>query len=90
MHTLLFLISGLDVHGLFIAVASGNKLATQIRDFIAPLFLLAVGIAALSFLFRRQITEFLQFCALAVGISLFFYFPGVLEGLAKVLHNALS
>lgn len=75
---------------LFLAAASGDKLATTLRDFIAPLFLLGVGIAALSFLFRRQITEFLQFVALAIGISLFFYFPGFLEGLAKLLSQALS
>lgn len=86
----MFALLALVTPDLIVAAASGEKLATTIRDFIAPLFLLAVGIAALSFLFQRQVTQFLQFIALAVGIAVFFYFPGVLEGLAKILSNALS
>jgi uncharacterized membrane protein YoaK (UPF0700 family) len=53
------------------------------RDFIAPIFMLVVGVVALSFLMRRQITAFLQFFALVVLIAVVFYFPGVFEGFAR-------
>lgn len=73
---------------LVLAASPGDKLANMLRDFIAPLFLLAVGIAALSFLFQRQVTQFLQFAALAVGIAVFFYFPGIIETLAGLISKA--
>lgn len=72
------------------AAPNGEKLANTIRDFVAPIFLLAIGLVALTFLVQRQVTQFLQFFAIAVGVGVFFYFPGFIEGLAKVLSNALS
>lgn len=65
--------AGPDVQG-FVAAA---------RDFIAPIFMLVVGVVALSFLMRRQITAFLQFFALVVLIAVVFYFPGVFENFAQ-------
>lgn len=70
-----------------LAQTSGDTIATAIRNFIAPLVLLAVGIAALSFLFKRQMTEFLQFIALAIGVAIFFYVPGVVEKIATTIAN---
>lgn len=72
------------------APTTGEGLANTIRNFIAPLFLLALSIAALTFLWRRQFTEFLQFAALGVGIALLFYWPGVVESLARLLAGALG
>lgn len=73
-----------------LAQTSGDTIATTIRNFIAPLVLLAVGIAALSFLFRRQMTEFLQFACLAVGVAVFFYVPGVVEKVATTIAAAFG
>lgn len=64
---------------------SGANIANAIRDFIAPFFLLAIGIAAMSFLFKRQMTEFLQFIALGAGVAVFFYVPGVVEKIANTI-----
>lgn len=70
-------------------VANGSKgLVNAIRDFIAPIFLLCIGIAAMTFLFQRQVTQFLQFAALAVGIAVLFYFPGVVESVAGFFAKA--
>lgn len=52
------------------------------RDFIAPIFMLVVGIISLTFLMRRQISSFLQFFALTVLIGVLFYFPGIIESFA--------
>lgn len=71
------------------APTTGQGLADAIRNFVAPLFLLAISFAAMSFLFKRQITEFLQFAALGVGVAVFFYVPGIVEGIARLVAKAL-
>lgn len=69
--------------------AQGSKgLVDAVRNFVGPLFLLAIGIAAMSFLFQRQMTQFLQFIVLAVGIAVLFYFPGVVESIAQFFSKA--
>jgi hypothetical protein len=73
-----------------VLAAGGQGLATAITTFIAPLFLLAIGLAAMTFLFQRQTTQFLQFAAIAVGVALFFYYPDVVKNVALLIKNALS
>ena len=68
----------------------GTTLANTIRDWVAPLFLLAIGFAAMSFLFQRQVTKFLEFAAIAVGVGVFFYVPGVVEKVATVVAAAFN
>lgn len=68
---------------------TGAGLADAIRNFIAPLFLLAISIAAMTFLFKRQVTEFLQFAALGIGVAVFFYVPGIVEGIARLVAAAI-
>lgn len=58
---------------------TGQSIATQIRAFVGPLVMLAVGLAALVFLFKREMTKFFQFAALAVGVAVFFFTPNFLE-----------
>ncbi len=84
------LIAFIDGANFIVGAASGKKLADAIKDFIAPLLLLAMGLAAATFLFQQQITRFLQFMALAVGVALFFYFPGVTENVAALIEKALK
>jgi len=57
----------------------GKSIASTIREFIGPIVMLAVGIAALVFLFKREMTKFFQFAALAVGVAVFFFAPNFLE-----------
>lgn len=68
----------------------GEKLADALRSFVAPLFLLAISLVACSFLVKRQMTQFLQFIAIAVGVAVFFYVPGVVEGLARFIADTLK
>lgn len=56
-----------------------NSFVNTARDFIAPIFLLIVGLVALSFLMRRNLTAFFQFFALTVLIGVLFYVPGIIE-----------
>lgn len=71
-----------------IIAAGSDGLVSAIRNFIGPIFLLAIGIAAMSFLFQRQVTQFLQFAALAVGIAIFFYYPGIIQTVAGFFAKA--
>lgn len=72
------------------APATGEGLATALRNFIAPLFLFAISIVAMTFLVQRQMTQFFQFAAIAVGVAVFFYVPGIVEGLARLIAGALA
>lgn len=74
----------------FIFADGGDGIASFIRSWVAPIFLVVLGLAAMSFLFRRQMTEFFQFFALAVGVGVFFYVPGVVETLANAAASALG
>lgn len=85
----LFSLLVVDPTGLLLQDSS-DDLVQFLRDWIAPVFLLLVGIVALTFLWRRQMMEFLQFFALAIGIAVFFYFPEFLETIAEAVANTLG
>nr|WP_307827838.1 hypothetical protein [Planomonospora sp. ID82291] len=65
-------------------------LADWLRSFFAPLFLVMVSVVALFFLFTREITRFAQFLAISILIGLVFYFPGIVEVLARGVADALG
>ena len=73
----------------------GNKppdtegLADWLRSIFGPLFLV-ISIVAIFFLFTREITRFVQFIVLAIGIAVIFYFPGILPAIAKAAAGALG
>lgn len=80
MNTLLA-ISELTNH--LVLAAGGDSLATGIRNFIGPLLMLTMGIVAMTFLFRREMTQFMIFLIIAIVVSIIFYAPGIISNLAK-------
>lgn len=62
--------------GSFDGSGSATTITTAIRDFVAPIFALILGMVSLSFLFKRQLTQFFQFAVLAVLVGVFFYSGG--------------
>ncbi len=72
------------------AAPTGDKLANTIRNFIAPLFLLGIGIVALRFLSQQQITQFLMFFVITIAVGVFFYAPGFVEPLARAVSKTLN
>lgn len=68
---------------------TGN-LATWLRDIFGPLFLVIVSIVAIFFLFTREITRFVQFIILAIGIGVIFYVPNIIETTARAIATALG
>ncbi len=54
------------------------------RDFIAPIFLLIVGIFALKLLVAdKSIRGFIEFLVLAALVATVFYYPGIVEAIAS-------
>jgi hypothetical protein len=67
-----------------------DQLADWLRQIFGPLFLVIVSIVAIFFLFTREITRFVQFILLAVGIGVVFYVPNIIEVTAKAIAKALG
>jgi hypothetical protein len=69
---------------------STQPLVTWLQGLIAPLLLGTIGFMAVIFLFKREIIRFAEFIALAIGVSLVFYFPGAIETIASGIASALG
>ncbi|GAA2604052.1 LptF/LptG family permease [Actinomadura fulvescens] len=67
-----------------------DDLAEFLRQFFGPLFLVIVSIVAIFFLFTREITRFVQFIVLAIGVGVVFYVPNIIETMAKAIAKALG
>ena len=67
-----------------------QPLVTYLQALIAPLLLGTIGIMAVIFLFRREITKFAEFLVLAVGVAIVFYTPQIIEVLASGIAAALG
>jgi hypothetical protein len=67
-----------------------DDLAKWLRQIFGPLFLVIVSIVAIFFLFTREITRFVQFIILAIGIGVIFYVPNIIETTAKAIAKALG
>jgi hypothetical protein len=72
------------------AAINTQNLVNYLQGLFGPLFLGIVGIVAVFFLFTREITRFVQFIVLAVGIAVVFYTPAIVSTLAKGIANALG
>ncbi len=67
-----------------------DDLAKWLRQIFGPLFLVIVSIVAIFFLFTKEITRFVQFIILAIGIGIIFYVPQIIETTAKAIAKALG
>jgi hypothetical protein len=67
----------------FIIAATSQQLADSIRAFVGPILLVVIGIIAIPFLVRREMTQFIIFVVIAIAVFILFYAPGIIEGLAK-------
>lgn len=72
----------------FIVGATANSLADGIRNFIGPILLLVMGIVSITFLFRREMTQFLIFLVIAIVVAIVFYAPDVIKNIAKGVEKS--
>lgn len=67
----------------FVLAAGTQTLADTVRDFVGPILMIVVGIIALTFLVRREMTQFIMFLVITIAVFAIFYAPGILKSLAK-------
>jgi len=65
-----------------------TDLTDQVRAFVAPFVLITVSLISITFLVRRQMTQFLTFLIIAVAVFSIFYAPGILANLGRNLGES--
>lgn len=73
----------LNVNNLILAAASATSLAEGVRNFVGPILMLVMGIVAITFLFRREMTQFIIFIVIAIVVAIIFYSPDVISNLGQ-------
>ncbi len=66
-----------------IAANASEKLVGALQAYIGPILLLLIGIVAITFLFRREVMQFVLFIIIAVVVAILFYAPGVVKAIAE-------
>ncbi|GAA4768325.1 hypothetical protein [Citricoccus nitrophenolicus] len=72
------------------APTGGEGLADGIRRFVGPLLMLIVGLVAITFLVRREMTQFLIFLGISIVVFILFFAPDVLKGIAQGTEQGLG
>lgn len=67
----------------FVVAGFGENIAALIHDIIGPIFLAVMGIIAITFAVRRQLTQFLAFLLIGVGIAAIIYAPDFIKNLGE-------
>lgn len=81
METVLFLTN-------FFVAAGSESLVNGIRDFIGPILMLIMGIVAITFLFKREMTNMMIFLGIACVVAVIFYAPGLISNIAKNVNES--
>lgn len=71
-----------------ILLADSSGLVNSIRNFVGPIVLLVCGIAALNFLYQRQIMQMVIFLIIAVVVLAVFYTPDFIQSLGSSLGES--
>lgn len=72
----------------FVLAAGSEDLANAIRSFVGPILLVVIGIIAIPFLVRREMTQFIMFVVIAIAVFLLFYAPDIIQNLAQGVNDS--
>jgi len=67
----------------FILANISDDIVKTVQAYVGPILLLLIGIVALTFLFKREIMQFVIFLIIAILVSVLFYAPGVIKAIAQ-------
>lgn len=67
----------------FIIANAADDIVNALKAYIGPVLLLIIGAVAITFLFRRQISQFLIFIAIAILVAILFYAPDVIVSIGQ-------
>jgi hypothetical protein len=70
------------INDLLLANAA-EQIVQTVQAYVGPIFLLVIGIVALTFLFRREVMQFVIFLIIAILVAILFYAPGVIKAIAQ-------
>jgi uncharacterized membrane protein YoaK (UPF0700 family) len=62
----------------------------NIRDFITPIFLLIVGVVAMTFLFKRQTTQLIQFMLIATLVGMLLFSPEIISNFSTWVSDVFG
>lgn len=71
---------------------NGATVASGLTALVGPIVLFLIGVMAVPHLFgaARSMSSLLQYAALAVGVVLVFWFPGVLTDIARTIAGVFG
>lgn len=67
----------------FLLANVSDNIVKTVQAYVGPILLLIIGIVALTFLFRREVMQFVIFLIIAILVSILFYAPGVVKSIAQ-------
>ena len=73
-----------------VANAGVEGFVGTIRAWVGPILLLIISAISLTFLFKRQISQFVVFILIAVLVAIIFYAPGLLVGIANTFAGEVG
>lgn len=62
---------------------ASEDLVKTLRDYIGPILLLIIGAVAITFIIKRQISQFLIFLVIAIVVAIIFYAPDFITAISK-------
>jgi hypothetical protein len=61
---------------------SGQSIYVNLRNWLSPIVFLIIAGISLTFLFRRQMSQFMQFIAIGVVVGILFWSPEIIQSAA--------
>lgn len=80
----------LNVNDFILAATTGKGIADGIRNFIGPILMLVMGIVAITFLFKREMTQFIIFLVIAIVVAIIFYGPGLIVSIGQGVNKEVG
>lgn len=62
---------------------AADDLVNALKAYIGPILLLVIGAVSITFLFRRQISQFLIFLVIAIIVAILFYAPDFITAIGN-------
>lgn len=75
------------INNLLLANVSDTIVQT-VQAYVGPILLLLIGIVALTFLFKREVMQFVIFLIIAILVAVLFYSPGIVKAIADAFTNS--
>lgn len=65
------------------AATVADDLVGTLKAYVGPVLLLIIGAVSITFLFKRQISQFLIFLVIAILVAILFYAPDFITAIAN-------